>query len=175
MNKKDFFLCNSYMATTKMFSFVFDNLIEHAITLIVTVFTPLLTKELIIPYMMNPFRLGGIPFKAPSPIGYMFLYLIVSCCVVGSASMVAESMSSTKKCNKTNIWSAIRNTKWTSFFLIFGLTILLHSFKFIHDQCLWITCCRYILPICFEPINDIFIFFAFHYSYVCIFFITCTI
>ena len=107
-----------------MFSFVFDNLIEHAITLIVTVFTPLLTKELIIPYMMNPFRLGGIPFKAPSPIGYMFLYLIVSCCVVGSASMVAESMSSTKKCNKTNIWSAIRNTKWTSFFLIFGLTIL---------------------------------------------------
>ena len=109
---------------TKIAEFMFENIIEHSLTVIVTIFTPLLTKELLIPFLMHPFRLGGMPFKAPSPIGYMILYLIVSCSLVASAVMISASMSSTKKCGKISIKKAILSTKWTSFFLIFGFTIL---------------------------------------------------
>ena len=45
------------------------------VTSVGSIFAPLLTTEVLIPFIYNPLRFNNIPFVAPSTIKYILLYV----------------------------------------------------------------------------------------------------
>jgi hypothetical protein len=99
-------------------------MIELIITIIAIIITPLITKEILIPWLMHPRKFGGIPFKPPGFIKYSLLYIFVSYTFLTSISLVTQSMKSIDTCNKIDIWEAIYQSKWILLFIIIGFIVL---------------------------------------------------
>jgi hypothetical protein len=96
----------------------------NLITTISAIWSPLITTELIIPFIYYPFRFNNIPFIAPSTLKYMFLYLFINALIIGFFGTIGGIMSSLKECDKMNVWTSINGAKWPVFFSICGLIFL---------------------------------------------------
>lgn len=100
------------------------NFFVHFIPLLLIIIIPLLTKELIIPYLLHPFRFGGIPFKKPSAIKYGILYLLIIVFIICALDSLSNSLTTMKECNEVNMWKSIKATKWMAISISFGLILL---------------------------------------------------
>ena len=90
----------------------------------VTVFSPLITKEYLIPTIMHPYRWGGIPFTPPGPFKYAFLYLLFNMIVIGSAATVSGMMTTARECRRIDFWTAVVNARWSMLFALLAIIIL---------------------------------------------------
>ena len=100
------------------------NTLAHSVTAIGSIFAPLLTQELILPYIYHPYRLGRIPFKAPGMFEYVTVYLLAIVLIIGTCATIAGMMSTTKECHKISVWKSIIEAKWAMFFGIIGISVL---------------------------------------------------
>lgn len=98
--------------------------LAHSITAIATIVSPLVTTEFIMPYIFHPYKFGGIPFKEPSTLLYLSVYLLVIISIIGSFATIAGMMSTAKECHKVNPWDAFISAKWSMFFALIGLLTL---------------------------------------------------
>jgi hypothetical protein len=96
----------------------------NLITSMVTVASPLITREFLIPKLMHPLNWGGIPFKPPGIMMYMFLYILFNLSLIGSAATVSGLMTTVRQCNKWSLRSAIGNALWACGFALLGMIIL---------------------------------------------------
>lgn len=96
----------------------------NLITATVAIFSPLVTREYIIPSIMHPLKWGGIPFVPPGPIKYAFLYILFNFLLIGSAATLSGLMTTAKECRKIQIWTAIINARWSLLFALIGMIIL---------------------------------------------------
>jgi len=96
----------------------------NLITAMVTVGSPLLTKEYIIPFIMHPYRLGGIPFVPPGPFKYAFLYLLINLLIISGAATVSGMMTTARECRKANLWTAVVNARWAALFALIGFAFV---------------------------------------------------
>ena len=96
----------------------------NLITAIVTVFSPLITKEYLIPMIMHPYRWGGIPFEPPGPFKYIFLYVLFNMLVIGTAATLSGLMTTARECQKISFWTAVVNARWANLFALLGMLII---------------------------------------------------
>lgn len=97
----------------------------NLITTTVAIFSPLLTREYIIPAVMHPYKWGGVPFVPPGPVKYAFLYMLFNFLLIGSAATISGLMTTAKECKKIQLWTAIVNARWAMLFAAIGMLILL--------------------------------------------------
>jgi hypothetical protein len=96
----------------------------NLITSMVTIFSPLISKEYVIPMIMHPYRWGGVPFKAPGPFKYIFLYLLSNMLIIGSMATLSGMMTTARECRKVHFWTAMVNSRWALLFAMIGLLII---------------------------------------------------
>jgi hypothetical protein len=96
----------------------------NLITALSTIGTPLLTKEIVIPFIMHPTRWGGIPFVPPGPFKYAFLYLTINLLIITIVATLSGMMTTARECRKANIWTAVVNARWTALAALIGFTFL---------------------------------------------------
>ena len=102
----------------------------NLITASVTLFSPVITKEYLIPAVMHPYRWGGFPFEPPGTFKYVFLYLLFNLLVIGSAATLSGMMTTAKECRKVRFWTAVVNARWAMLFALLGLLVV-NFFPFI--------------------------------------------
>ncbi len=93
----------------------------NLITAIVTIFSPLITREYLIPTLMHPYKWGGIPFIPPGPLKYAFLYLLFNLIIIGSAATLSGLMTTARECRKISFWTSIVNSRWANLFALIGI------------------------------------------------------
>lgn len=96
----------------------------NLITAMVTISSPLITKEYLIPTIMHPYRWGGVPFEPPGPFKYAFLYLLFNMLVIGSAATLSGLMTTARECRKISFWTAVVNARWAMLFALIAMIIL---------------------------------------------------
>lgn len=96
----------------------------NLITAMVTVASPLITKEYFIPMIMHPYRWGGIPFEPPGLLKYTFLYLLGNFLLIGSAATVSGMMTTAKECRKIAFWTSVVNARWSLLFAFLGMLLV---------------------------------------------------
>src|SRR5258706_14243907 len=94
------------------------------LTATVTLFAPMITKELFIPSLMHPYRWGGIPFKPPNTLMYIALYVFFNSFMIGLMAFISGLMTTTKQCQKTNLRIALKNSIWAIIFALLGLLLI---------------------------------------------------
>ncbi len=102
----------------------------NVVTLMVTTVSPLITKEYLIPKLMHPTQWGGIPFKPPSTIKYMLMYVFFNLMLIGSAATLSGLMTTARECGKYNLRTALGNSWWAMLFGFLGI-IVVSMFSFI--------------------------------------------
>lgn len=96
----------------------------NLITTTVAIFSPLLTREYIIPSIMHPYKWGGVPFVPPGPVKYAFLYMLFNLLLIGSAATLSGMMTTAKECRKIQFWTSVVNARWSMLFAVIGMLIL---------------------------------------------------
>ena len=107
----------------------------NLITAMVTIASPLITKEYLIPTIMHPYRWGGIPFSPPGPFKYAFLYLFFNMLIIGSAATLSGLMTTARECRRIDLWTSIVNARWALLFALLAI-IILAVFSFIKSPVL---------------------------------------
>lgn len=96
----------------------------NLITAMVTVISPMLSKQIFIPIIMHPSRLGGIPFTPPGPFKYTFFYLLFTFLLIGTAATISGMMTTARECQKIQLWTAVVNARWSLLFALIGLAFV---------------------------------------------------
>jgi hypothetical protein len=100
------------------------NFIAHSLTAISAIFAPLVTTEFIIPTILHPYKLGGIPFKTPGIFKYTSIYLLCIVLIVGTFATISGMMTTARECKKVEFWSAAVSAKWSMLFALIGLSVV---------------------------------------------------
>jgi hypothetical protein len=95
------------------------------ITTMVAVVTPLLSKEVVLPWLYNPYNLGGIPFQQPATWMYATTYLVSNSVIIGLVAILSGLMTTLNQCNKMDLGEAYRQAKLPIVWGIIG-TIVVH-------------------------------------------------
>lgn len=96
----------------------------NLITAMVTVASPLITKEYLIPTIMHPYRWGGIPFVPPGPFKYAFLYLLFNMLIIGTAATISGLMTTARECRRISLWTSIVNARWSLLFALIAMIVI---------------------------------------------------
>jgi hypothetical protein len=96
----------------------------NLITAMVTIFSPLISKEYLIPMIMHPYRWGGIPFEPPGPFKYTFLYVFFNMLIIGSAATLSGMMTTARSCRRIHFWTSVVNSRWAMLFALIGMIIV---------------------------------------------------
>ena len=89
-----------------------------------SIFSPLITTEILIPFIYHPYFFNNIPFVHPSTLKYIFWYILFNCLIVFILSTIGSTMSTLKECDKMNILTSMSATRWPIFFTIIGLMFI---------------------------------------------------
>jgi hypothetical protein len=88
--------------------------------------SPIITNELVLPFIFHPYRWGGIPWTPPSTF-MQSLVRFISNTLLFFVFAIANYMASTvKRCDKYDFWQSFKRTLWP--FLAFLLANAFFSF-----------------------------------------------
>ena len=97
----------------------------NLVTASFSVWSPLLTSELFIPYIYHPLNfVSNIPFKSPSALKYCMWYFFFNSLIVGVLSVIGSIMSSKKECDNYSIYYSILGARIPILMTIIGLTFI---------------------------------------------------
>jgi len=99
------------------------------ITTLVSTTSPFITKNIIIPTILHPHVLGGVPFNKPSTLLYFTLYILGNFLIIGSTSILSGMMTTMQKCRKYSFLNSVKNSRWVLFFTLLGI-IFINIFSF---------------------------------------------
>jgi hypothetical protein len=102
----------------------------NLLTAMVTIMSPLITKEYLIPTFMHPYRWGGVPFEPPGPFKYGFLYLLFNLLIIGTMATISGMMTTARECRKMSFWTSVVNARWALIFALIGI-IFVAVFSFL--------------------------------------------
>ena len=96
----------------------------NLITATVTIYSPLITKEYLIPTILHPYRWGGIPFQPPGPLKYAFLYLLFNMLIIGTAATISGLMTTARECRRVSFWTSVVNARWSLLFALIAMIVI---------------------------------------------------
>lgn len=96
----------------------------NLITTLTAIPLPLLVQEVIIPYVMHPYRFGGIPFEPPGLFLSVFMNVFFTLIIIGLVATLSGMMTTVRQCKKIQFWTSVYNAKYAMTGGLFGLIIL---------------------------------------------------
>ena len=96
----------------------------NLITASVTIYSPLITTQYLIPAVMHPYRWGGIPWKPPGFFKYIFLYLLFNLLIIGITATISGLMTTARECRRISFWTSVVNARWSLLFALMGMIII---------------------------------------------------
>jgi hypothetical protein len=89
-----------------------------------SIFVPLTTHLVVLPYMYHPERLGGIPWKPPNPIMLMLVKFISNIAMIIALGTLSGMMTTKQKCKKYDTAKSFSSSKWLVLGFIIGHVVL---------------------------------------------------
>jgi hypothetical protein len=83
----------------------------NLIVTIGSIFVPLVSEKLLIPFIFHPLRYGGIPWSEPG-ITASILTWFLNIAMLIILSTISGMMSTTRECNKKDIMRSIKRSTW---------------------------------------------------------------
>ncbi len=83
----------------------------NLIVTIGSIFVPLITDKVFIPYIYHPSRWGGVPWSEPGMFSGI-LKTILNISVIAILGTISGMMTTKKECNKTDVWLSLKRSTW---------------------------------------------------------------
>ena len=91
----------------------------NLIVTIGSIFIPLISDKLIIPFLYHPMRWGGIPWNEPG-MSASFLSFSFNILMLITLATISGMMTTTRKCNKKNFYRSLKRSIWVVLGYIIG-------------------------------------------------------
>lgn len=94
------------------------------ITSATSVFIPLISDEVIVPYVFHPYRWGGIPWQPPNQFVQTIVSKLSSIILLSLVSTISGIMSTINECRQYDVWKSFKRSIWVIYGYIIGSIIL---------------------------------------------------
>ena len=89
-----------------------------------SVFIPLFTKLVTVPYFYHPHHWGGIPWEEPGGIGLNIVSFIFNVLTLAILATVSGMMTTERECRKYKVWKSMKRSIWAILGYIIGNIVI---------------------------------------------------
>lgn len=96
----------------------------NLIVTVSSIFIPLFNKLVTVPYILHPYRWGGVPWTEPSQLFVMFLNFVFNLMLLSAVSTLSGMMTTEEDCRKHDIWVSFKRSTWVMLGYVIGSIVI---------------------------------------------------
>lgn len=96
----------------------------NLVTAGLSIFVPLTTHLVTLPYILHPSRWGGTPWKEPGALKLSLLTMLSNMIMMIILGTLSGVMTTRQKCNRSDVWKSLWKSIWPIAGFVIGSIIL---------------------------------------------------